>query len=380
MIEVTRMMISKTSDCIFLMSVANKQSLTQISLTIGLTCIRVKALIFKQAFFTMKIKHSVIGIDKICRWAREDLGINLEQLFVNTGIELATIDDPNETIRPEAEIIFYKNLLKLYPNDALGVCAGYVLSASTYGLYGLALQSGCSVIESIRVGLKYIDFTFTYNHIYFDELSGAASFFVEPYEELGELSDFMIERDVAAIVRLVHDILMPINPIKEIFLTTNRIDKKSHYERVLKCPLFLGEKRNEIRFDPDTLLCRPNQANPLTMKLCCEQLDRMHPTRLVKPSYTDKVKYYLVRAIYRNIKLEDVAENLNISPRNLRTRLAAEGTNYTKILDDIRKNSAVTYLKEDLTLEKIAEKLGYSDAVSFSHAYKRWFSKAPRSS
>jgi AraC-like DNA-binding protein len=116
------------------------------------------------------------------------------------------------------------------------------------------------------------------------------------------------------------------------------------------------------------------------MKLCCEQLDRMHPTRLVKPSYTDKVKYYLEREICKDLKFEDVAQNLNISPRNLRTRLAAESTNYTKILDDIRKNSAVSYLKEDLTLEKIAEKLGYSDAVSFSHAYKRWFSKAPRSS
>jgi AraC-like DNA-binding protein len=327
----------------------------------------------------MKIKHSVIGVDKICRWAKESLGLSIDQLLVNTGIQRATIDDPNATIKPEEEMVFYKNLLSSCPDDALGVCAGYALSASTYGIYGLALQSGCTVIESIRVGLKYIDFTFTYNNIYFETSDDTASFFVEPYDDLGELTDFMIERDVAAIVRLIHDILMPINPIKGISLTTSEVDKKQYYERVLKCPVLLGEKRNEIRIEPGALLCIPNQANPLTMKLCCEQLDSLHPTRLVKPSHTDKVKYYLEREIYRDIRFEDVAENLNISPRNLRTKLASEGTTYTKILDNIRKKVAVIYLKEDLTLEKIAEKLGYCDAVSFSHAYKRWFSKAPRS-
>ena len=116
------------------------------------------------------------------------------------------------------------------------------------------------------------------------------------------------------------------------------------------------------------------------MKLCCEQLDRLHPTRLVKPSHTEKVTYFLERQIFKGLTFEVVAQNLNISPRNLRTKLASEGTNYTKILDNIRKKIAVLYLKEeDQTLEKIAEKLGYSDAVSFSHAYKRWFRKAPRS-
>jgi len=328
----------------------------------------------------MKIRHSVIGINKICRWAKEDLGISLDQLIVNTGIKRATIDDPNATIKPESEIEFYKNLLSLCPNEALGICAGYTLSASTYGVYGLALQSGCTAIECIQVGLKYIDFTFTYNKIYFETSHDTASFFVEPYNDLGELTDFMVERDIAAIVRLIHDILLPINPIKEVFLTTNRIDNKTYYERILKCTVLLAEKRSEIRLKPGTLLYIPNQANPLTMKLCCEQLDRLHPTRLVKPSHTDKVTYFLERQIFKGMKFELVAQNLNISPRNLRTKLTSEGTNYTKILDSIRQKRAVLYLKEeDLTLEKIAEKLGYSDAVSFSHAYKRWFNKAPRS-
>ena len=165
----------------------------------------------------MKIKHSIIGVDKICRWAKEDLGISLDQLFVNTGIKQATIDDPNATIKPESEIEFYKNLLSLCPNESLGIFAGYTLSASTYGVYGLALQSGCTVIECIRVGLKYIDFTFTYNHIHFEASHDTASFFVEPDDKLGELTDFMIERDVAAIVRLFHDILLPVSPIKEVF-------------------------------------------------------------------------------------------------------------------------------------------------------------------
>jgi AraC-like DNA-binding protein len=54
-------------------------------------------------------------------------------------------------------------------------------------------------------------------------------------------------------------------------------------------------------------------------------------------------------------------------------------TSYSQLLDDVRKTMAIRYIAStSLTTEIIAEKLGYSDAANFSHAFKRWTGQAPR--
>jgi AraC-like DNA-binding protein len=69
---------------------------------------------------------------------------------------------------------------------------------------------------------------------------------------------------------------------------------------------------------------------------------------------------------------------MNLSERSLRRRLAGESTSYRQILDQVRETLARAYLSDtDLRVEDIAERLGYSDAANFSHAFRRWTGTAP---
>ena len=70
---------------------------------------------------------------------------------------------------------------------------------------------------------------------------------------------------------------------------------------------------------------------------------------------------------------------LKMSPRSLARRLADEGTSYTAVLDELRRDLAMGYL-EDTTLEisHIAWLLGYSEVASFNHAFQRWTSSSPK--
>jgi len=75
--------------------------------------------------------------------------------------------------------------------------------------------------------------------------------------------------------------------------------------------------------------------------------------------------------IYRDE--EFIANQLNITSRTLRNKLAVIGTSYRKILESVRKKSAVNYLENTkLTIGEIAEKTGYSDARSFRRAFAKW--------
>ena len=65
--------------------------------------------------------------------------------------------------------------------------------------------------------------------------------------------------------------------------------------------------------------------------------------------------------------------------RSLRRRLSEEGTSFRQLLEEVRQTLAEELLATGgLTLEEIAERLGYGEVSNFTHAFKRWKGLAPR--
>jgi AraC-like DNA-binding protein len=77
--------------------------------------------------------------------------------------------------------------------------------------------------------------------------------------------------------------------------------------------------------------------------------------------------------------LNEMAKTLYMSNRTLIRKLKAQGTSYQMLLDDVRQELAVWYLRQtDLSVEAIAERLGYRDTSNFSRTCKRWFGLTAR--
>jgi AraC-like DNA-binding protein len=77
--------------------------------------------------------------------------------------------------------------------------------------------------------------------------------------------------------------------------------------------------------------------------------------------------------------LREMAKALHMSDRTLNRKLKAQGTSYQMLLDDVRQELAVWYLRQtEMSVEAIAERLGYRDTSNFSRTCKRWFGVTPR--
>ncbi|MFZ6843579.1 helix-turn-helix transcriptional regulator [Undibacterium sp. RuTC16W] len=74
---------------------------------------------------------------------------------------------------------------------------------------------------------------------------------------------------------------------------------------------------------------------------------------------------------------QDIAFALGLSPRSLHRLLVREGTSYQHVTEMVRMERAKRLLITTLSMEDIAEKLGYSDARSFRRAFQRWTSLTP---
>jgi len=70
--------------------------------------------------------------------------------------------------------------------------------------------------------------------------------------------------------------------------------------------------------------------------------------------------------------------DLGISEPTLTRQLGSLGTSFNDLIDRLRNDLALTYIREsDLSLAEVSFLLGYANPPAFTLAFKRWTGKAP---
>lgn len=73
-----------------------------------------------------------------------------------------------------------------------------------------------------------------------------------------------------------------------------------------------------------------------------------------------------------------IAARLGMSLRTLSRRLAAEGTSFRDLMDDVRRSIALDQVgNSSLDLAEIASRLGFSHGAAFHRAFRRWTGQPP---
>ena len=70
---------------------------------------------------------------------------------------------------------------------------------------------------------------------------------------------------------------------------------------------------------------------------------------------------------------------MGVSIRTLQRRLSDNNLDYSVLLNKIRYQLALNYIKDtNLSVLQISEKVGYQETSSFSRAFKRWTAVTPK--
>lgn len=151
------------------------------------------------------------------------------------------------------------------------------------------------------------------------------------------------------------------------------------YADAFPCPVYFASDENAL------LLARGAASRPLRghdpalhaeLVALAEQRLRQLETESRFRARVQKVMGPLLRGSTPG--LEQVADALGMASWTLRRKLKEEDTSFQELLDDMRRDLALAYMKDaSLSLGEIAYILGFSTPGAFQRAFKRWTATTP---
>ncbi|MCP5047154.1 MAG: helix-turn-helix domain-containing protein, partial [bacterium] len=154
-----------------------------------------------------------------------------------------------------------------------------------------------------------------------------------------------------------------IDPI-EVRFAHRRPGDISEHKRIFCSPLLFEQSRNEIKIKQEYLSLPVYSANPALLPVLERFIQGLLDRLYSSDTWVNRVNRLIGKMLTAEVKpgIESIAGELEISSRNLQNKLKEEGTTFQKLLDQVRKEMALNYLKnKDMTLLDIAFLLGFSE-------------------
>ncbi|WP_067665549.1 AraC family transcriptional regulator [Ferrimonas marina] len=151
------------------------------------------------------------------------------------------------------------------------------------------------------------------------------------------------------------------------------------FELLFQCPIDYRRPQNRLMFDASWLdkpLVQTGDDWRGFLKTAPYQLMVMVNG---DSSLSARIRALLGRDFSRPLpSAERVAQQLGLSVRTLRRQLALEGTSYTQLKNQCRKEAALDYLScPELSIQDVAHLVGFDDPSPFIRAFRQWSGQTP---
>jgi AraC-like DNA-binding protein len=298
-----------------------------------------------------------------------------------TDLRLEELNRPDHHVTGDQELTIIANLLEeLGDPPGLGLEAGVRYHLATYGIWGFALISSPTLRSAISVGLRYLDLTYTFCRVTVRDDGEEFCLFLDMSTVPAPLRRFLVERDAAATHIIQRELLATATRLRRIgFAFPAPSTGTLRYEEVFGFRPEFDAAAHVIVFDAARLDMPLPQAEPSTRDLADAECRRLLERRRSRAGLSGQVRDALLTRPGSPPSLAEVAATLHLSDRTLRRRLAEEGASYRMLLEEIRERLAEELLVNGgLTVQEVAQRLGYAETSSFTHAFRRWNGVGPR--
>ena len=323
------------------------------------------------------------------QWHSNTFSITLHKAVMKAAIEMGFSCDQDsfcdEDLRPESRhpisilLMTLKELERRSGNPDIGLLLGEKLDPSCFGVLGYLVMT----CNSIRGALPLIH---RYQQLVIDcgttmvthDKNTATLAWTPTNRELQYRA--LIDLLFAAIRQFSHWSAGILQPVTHASFQYPKPADTNNHQRIFGNKLSFNAPINSLEHPTDWLDIPLKTANPLLHPVILTQSDQLLKLLQQDRSHAGNVKQLLMDLLPKGMgNLDNVANQLHMSARTLQRHLSLQNMNFHDLLRDARMELARFYLiHSQLSLAQVAEKLGYTDVSSFSHAIKVHTGKTPR--
>jgi len=296
----------------------------------------------------------VAGIGVLLAHA-EAAGVPAATALGGTGLTAAAVRDGRGEVTAAQELRVVRNLLRHGNATARsGAVLGRRYRLESFGIAGYALVSSRTLIDAMNFALRFLDLTFTFSIPH--AVVEGEEVVIEAYADTlpADVRAFLVLRDLAAVEAV----------LRELFLGA--------------LPTTFDAAAGRLTFPASYLQAELPRANPAARALAEAVCADLATRRRDGSGLAQQVRILLAQRLAFDPSLGGVASALAVAERTLRRRLAADGTTFQRLLDEVRISVAGQLLATgSLSVTQVAHRLGYAEAASFIHAHRRWHGVTP---
>jgi len=309
-------------------------------------------------------------------------GQDPEPLLEQYGLDPARLAEPGARLSIPRYMRLGHAAIQLTGEPGLGLRMGRLSRISQAGLAGVTAAQAPTVREAARCLIRF-------EALYGSNYRGQSSFYEDAH---GAWLRFYSISPYNAYNRFVVDSIMAswiqqLSSVAGCRLLAEKLDIEfsepsyvEAYRELSHTVVSFGAQANQLRLSQESLGLRNPDHCPSTWRhllmLCEKELEQLTRTRSLRERITQLLGPLLNGG--REPDLEEVAARLKLPTWTLRRKLAEEGTQFRAILNDTRRDLAMTYIRDtELAFGEIAYLLGFASAEAFQRAFKRWNGQTP---
>ena len=321
----------------------------------------------------------------ITSWARliweglRTYGVDADALFAEVGLDPSALTDPNARYPVPSMGRLWNLAVERSGDPCFGLTAAAQWHATTWHGLGYAWLASSSLEEALRRVTRYgavlstaADFRMITNE------TGVRLTLSAKRGTATSAADVVIDAALANVVYMCRATFGPDFSPSRVEFVHGGDGCRQRRREFFKAPVVYRGRENALDIAADVATKPLATANAelahANEKVIADYLAQLGPGTAVA-----RVQAKLIDGLSSgNITAQRVADSLFLSQRTLQRQLAREGTSFTAVLEETRRDLAERFIRDQsLTLIEITFLLGFSEISSFSRAFKRWTGLAP---
>ncbi len=306
------------------------------------------------------------------------LGVASATCLQASGISLTGLQ-AGDSIELWQELAVIRNLVTACPQPGLGLLLGEHYHLTSLGLLGYTMLASRSLADALEVSSRFRALSLSICPVSLQPDARGVYLTLDQGVLPEDARATVIERGMGAWLRVFSELLQRTFVPLRVEFNLRQPAAEARYRDYFGCAVDLQADRNAMLIAEADLHAPLPLANSMTQAACaslCQQL--CASAEQVQTPLARQVMQMLMSHTGGSLGAVEVAGLLGLSERSLHRRLALEGHAFRLLDARVRCNLAEQLLRDtDLRLDAIALQLGYTEAASFSRAFKRWNGESP---